>query len=258
MERSLFRMAIPALLGVFLTAAGPSASAQPVDFERETHFRCYIVSQQTPQPVTAVTLSDQFLEDVPLEVDEPLQFCAPVSKDGLPIEAPEEHLTMYGAAANLVPHLIVDTQDQFGLRTLEAVGARVLLVPTQKLTVAGVPTGLEFPKRLNHSWCYEVNGERVDRDVTLADQFRADTVRVEQPVLFCNPVEKVRVIAGRREVTRIEEREVHLTCYDIHAPQRTDATRVGIVNQFEQDTFTITASELLCVPSAKLNVRPVP
>jgi hypothetical protein len=55
------------------------------------------------------------------------------------------HLTMCGAAANLTPHLIIKTQDQFGPRTLEAVGARVLLVPTQKLTVDGVPPGLDFP-----------------------------------------------------------------------------------------------------------------
>jgi hypothetical protein len=101
-----------------------------------------------------------------------------------------------------------------------------------------------------------VNGERIERDVSLPDQFGTDTVRVEQPVLFCNPVEKVRVIDGRREVTRIEEREVHLTCYDIHAPQRTEPTRVEILNQFERDTFTITSFELLCVPSAKENVRP--
>jgi hypothetical protein len=160
---------------------------------------------------------------------------------------------MYGAAANLVPHLIVETEDQFGPRTLEAVGARVLLVPTQKLTVNGVPTGLGEPRRLNHSWCYEVNGPPVDEEVTLEDQFRTDTLRVEQPVLFCNPVEK-RV--GGKLVGRIEEREVHLTCYDLHGPQRTEATNVDIVNQFEKDTFTITSFELLCVPSEKGEVSP--
>ncbi len=214
------------------------------------------MSQQTPQAATTVTLSDQFLEDVTLEVDEPLQFCAPTSKDGVPVKIEEEeHLTMYGAAANLTPHLIIETEDQFGTRTLEAVGARVLLVPTQKLAVGGVPTGLRFPGKLNHSWCYEVNGEPVDLNVTLKDQFRTDTVRVEQPVLFCNPVEK-RV--GGKVVGRIVESEVHLTCYDIHGPQRTDATQVLIFNQFEEDTFTITSFELLCVPSAKTGVAPAP
>jgi hypothetical protein len=254
MEHNWYRLAVQALLGVILAVAVPTAWAQPVDFEKETHFRCYIVSQQTPQPATPVTLSDQFLEDVTLEVDEPLQFCAPTSKNGVEIEQPEEHLTMYGAAANLDPHLIVETEDQFGRRTLEAVGARVLLVPTQKVAVKGVSTGLPFPGRLNHSWCYQVSGEPVDQDVTLTDQFRTDTLRVEQPVLFCNPVEKVR----DGQTTRIKERAVHLTCYDLHGPQQTVATRVQISNQFEQDTFTITSFELLCVPSAKLGFEPVP
>jgi hypothetical protein len=261
MTRSSYPIATRALLGGLLAVAVPTAIAQgpkpSVDFFEETHFRCYIVSQQTPQPATPVTLSDQFLQDVSLEVDEPLQFCAPVGKNEplVNIDKPEEHLTMYAAAANLTPHLIVDTQDQFGLRTLEAVGARVLLVPTQKLTVAGVATGLDFPDKLNHSWCYAVNGEPADQEVTLEDQFRSDTVRVEQPVFFCNPVAKVRVINGKRVVTRIEEKDVHLTCYDLHGPQRTEATQVGILNQFEQDTFTITSFELLCVPSAKLGFR---
>jgi hypothetical protein len=255
MERTWYRLTVHALLGVILAVAVPTAWAQSVDLEQETHFRCYIVSEQTPEPAETVTLTDQFLRNVTLEVDEPLQFCAPTSKNGVEVEQPEEHLTMYGAAANLTPHLIVETVDQFGPRTLEAVGARVLLVPTEKVAVEGVPTGLGEPKKLNHSWCYQVSGEPVDLDVTLEDQFRRDTLWVEQPVLFCNPVEK-RV--GGKVVGRIVEREVHLTCYDLHGPQRAEATRVQISNQFEEDTFTITSFELLCVPSKKLGFEPAP
>jgi len=252
MNGSWTRIATRVLLGVILAFAAPTAwAAPPVD--RETHFRCYIVSQQTPQAATTVTLSDQFLSKVALTVDEPLQFCAPVSKNGEPILEPEEHLTMYAAAAPLVNHLSIATEDQFGPRILEAVGARVLLVPTQKLEVEGVPTDLDFPTKLNHSWCYEVNGAPVDLEVTLRDQFRTDTVGVGQPTLFCNPVEKV--VGG--VTTRIEERDVHLTCYDIKGPQRTRATHVLIENQFEQDTFTITSFELLCVPSEKKSFSPI-
>jgi hypothetical protein len=255
MERLNFRLIAPLALAI-VSSATYVAAAQPRDFfVEETHFRCYIVSQQTPQAATTVTLTDQFLENVTLTVNEPLQFCAPTSKNGVEITRAqeEEHLTMYGAAANLVPHLIVETVDQFGPRTLEVVAARVLLVPTQKLTVDGVVTKLDEPTKLNHFWCYEVNGEPVDQDVTLEDQFRSDKLRVEQPVLFCNPVEK-RV--GGKLVGKIVEEEVHVTCYDLHGPQRTEATRVGIKNQLETDTFTITAFELLCVPSAKGEVRP--
>src|SRR4029453_12649070 len=126
MAHSSYRPATRLLLGGLLAVAVPTAVAQgpKVDFEKETHFRCYIVSQQTPQPATPVTLTDQFLEDVSIEIDEPLQFCAPVGKN-VPlstIDEPEEHLTMYAAAANLPARLIVDTQDQFGVRTLEVVG----------------------------------------------------------------------------------------------------------------------------------------
>jgi hypothetical protein len=230
-----------------LLAAAPPASAR-VNVEAETHFRCYIVSQQTPQPAQTVTLSDQFLSNVTLSVDEPLQFCAPTSKNGAEIEEPEEHLTMYAAPAPLTPHLTVWTQDQFGPRTLEVVSAQYLLVPTQKQV-----GGLEFPERLNHYWCYEANGEPVDQTVTLEDQFSGpDTIRVEQPVIFCNPV--VKIHDGKR--FRIEERQVHLTCYDIHGPQKTEATQFGMDNQLETDTFTVTSFELLCVPTEKLGFAP--
>jgi hypothetical protein len=237
-----------AVIGFLLAMGVSTAQAGPVNFERETHFRCYTISTQTPQPAQTVTLSDQFLQNVTLTVDEPLQFCAPTSKNGLPILAPEEHLTMYGAAHELTPHLRVFTEDQFGPRTLEAVGARVLLVPTQKLV-----GGLGFPTRLNHYWCYDVTGAPVDTTVTLADQFGADTVRVEQPEYFCNPVVKVH----NGVTTRIEEKKLHLTCYDIKAPQRTGPTSFGVMNQFETDTFTITSFDLLCEPAQKLGFEPV-
>jgi hypothetical protein len=250
MERTWYLIAVQSLLGVILAVAGPTAWGQPVDFFEETHFRCYIVSQQTPQPAETVTLSDQFLEDVALTVDEPLQFCAPTSKNGVEIEEPEEHLTMYDAPQELTPHLTVSTRDQFGARALEVVSARVLLVPTQKRV-----GGLEFPNRLNHYWCYEANGPRVGESHTLDDQFSGpDTVRVEEPRYFCNPVEKIH--AGER--FRIVERQVHLTCYEIHGPQKTEPTQFDMTNQLETDTFTVTSYELLCVPSEKLGFQPAP
>src|SRR6266508_4579797 len=204
MRRTTRRAAVLALLALLVSIGISSAQAGRVNFEKETHFRCYIVSQQTPEPAETVTLSDQFL-DATLTVDEPLQFCAPTSKNGLPIQEPEEHLTMYGAPHELSPHLRVFTE------------------------------------------------ERVGTTVTLDDQFGSDTVRVEQPDLFCNPVEKIH--NGVRE--RIQERAVHLTCYDIKGPQRTEATQFGVRNQFETDTFTITSFELLCVPSEKTGFVPV-
>src|SRR5918995_885897 len=225
MDRKWHRFMPLALLGLFLTVAVPMAQAQPVDFEEETHFRCYTISNQMPEPV-----------------------CAPTSKNGLPIEEPEEHLTTYNAPAPLEPDLSVRTEDQFGLRTLRLIAARELFVPTQKLV-----GDLGFPRRLNHYWCYEAWGPKVGQTVTLDDQFGSDTVRVERPHRFCNPVEKVSE-AGR---FRIEEREVHLTCYEIFRPQKTIAQTFGVFNQFETDDFTVTSYQLLCVPSAKLGFTPI-
>jgi hypothetical protein len=91
--------------------------------------------------------------------------------------------------------------------------------------------------------------------VTLEDQVSTDTVRVERPKLFCNPVEKT-VVGG--PTFEIEEEELHLTCYEIKGPQRTRATTFPVENQFETDNFTVTAWELLCAPTEKLSETPIP
>jgi hypothetical protein len=246
MARTSLRLALLATFGFVLLAQ--SAQAQRVDFEDETHFRCYTISNQTPAPPRTVTLDDQFVAPTTLSVDEPELFCPPTSKNGLEILEPDEHLTTYGAQSELEPDLSVSTEDQFGPRTLRVTGARELFVPTQKLV-----GDLEFPDRLNHYWCYEASGPKVSQTVTLDDQFGADTVRVERPHRFCNPVEKVSA-EGR---FRIEEREVHLTCYEIFGPQRTVAQTFGVLNQFESDVFTITSHQLLCVPAEKLGFTPI-
>jgi len=252
MKPSRYYIGAITVFGATLALAVSLASAQ-VDYFDETHFRCYIVSEQTPAPAQTVILSDQFIEEARLTVDEPLQFCAPTIKtnqDGVSSSIDEdEHLTMYAAPMELTPHLLVRTEDQFGPRTLEVVGARVLLVPTQKLV-----GDLGFPDRLNHYWCYEANGPRVSERVTLDDQFGRNTVRVVEPRFFCNPVEK-ELVGG--DTAGIVDDEFHLTCYEIKGPQKTRPTNFGIFNQLERDTFKVTAFELLCVPSAKLGFTPI-
>jgi hypothetical protein len=81
---------------------------------------------------------------------------------------------MYAANQELTPHLTVFTEDQFGARTLEVVGARVLLVPTQKLVgdrerlgiqVAGRHgRGLDRPRFARHSAQPPGDGVRVVLD----------------------------------------------------------------------------------------------
>jgi len=233
-----------AILGAILALVASNVFAA-VDFVKETHFRCYIVSQQTPAAPQTVILDDQFMPPTTVSIDEPLEFCPPTSKDGATIEEPAEHLTMYAAPFPLPQTLSVRTQDQFGLRTLTVTAARVLLVPTEK-------NDLGEPTKLNHYWCYAANGPKVNRTVTLADQFGSNTVRVAEPEYFCNPVEKTH--AGT--TYRIEEPDVHLTCYDIKGPQKTKAQQFRVQNQIESDTFIVTSWDILCVPSAKLGSGP--
>jgi hypothetical protein len=244
------------LIGALIFAAslaGPVLAQGPgVDFTNDTHFRCYIVSQQTPQPATAATLTDQFFtEGVDLTIDEPLQLCAPTAKNGVPLTSAQEeqHLTMYPAAEELGGPLIVYTEDQFGERTLEVVGARVLLVPTVKDN-AGDLGDLEGD--VNHYWCYEANGPKVNQTVTLDDQFSAGTVTVLSPSLFCNPVEKT-TDSG---TIGIVDEELHLTSYDLRGKQKTQAQMHDIENQFETDVYTITSWQLLCVPAEKIGWEP--
>jgi hypothetical protein len=255
------RLASLCVLGVGVAAACDTESTGPVtldrpsfqvNFQEETHFRCYIVSKQTPDTAVTVELDDQFIVDDIVTVDEPLQFCAPTSKNEEEVLKPEEHLTMYVAEEELPTHLVVETTDQFGPRTLEAVGSRTLLVPTEKL-VNGVSLGI--PTELNHSRCYEVTGAPVGESVALDDQFGAENVRVEKPHYFCNPVEKTQLDG---DISEILEPEVHLTCYEIFGPQRAAPQTFGINNQIESDDFTVTAFQLLCVPSEKGTVTPLP
>jgi hypothetical protein len=229
-------------------AIDPPAFSHLFEFEEETHFRCYIVSKQNPDTAVTVVLDDQFQVNDTVTVDEPLQFCAPTSKNEEEILAPQEHLTMYVAEEELVPHLLIETEDQFGVRTLEAVSSRRLLVPTEK-------NELGFPEELNHFRCYEVAGEPADTVVGLEDQFGTDSVRVERPHYFCNPVAKTP-LGGVTEP--ILEPDVHLTCYEIFGPQRAQPQDFSINNQIESDDFTVTSFQLLCVPSEKQSFAPVP
>ena len=58
MQRKPHWVTLLSLLGLLVVFVGPAAQAQPpVDFEEETHFRCYEISTQTPGPPRTVTLA---------------------------------------------------------------------------------------------------------------------------------------------------------------------------------------------------------
>jgi hypothetical protein len=238
-----------ALVGVtVLLVAGAPAPAQPPS--NENHFRCYIVSQQTPQPAQTVTLDDQFTNGpVTVTVGEPVMFCAPTAKtvgtEVFPIEDEQEHYTLYNAPGVASPRTALVT-DQFGTEVpWQVTTPKYLLVPTAK-TIGGVT--FDDRTRLNHYWCYQATGPRVGARATLEDQFSGpDDVRITTPTLLCNPAEKVH----GTQTFRIEDRNLHLACYEVHGKQKTEQFTFLAENQFETDQFQISSWEILCAPAEK-------
>ena len=216
----------------------------------ENHFRCYIVSQQTPQPAATVTLEDQFTDGPEtVTVGEPVFFCPPTAKtvgdETFPIEDEDEHYTFYTAPSEAAPRNVFVTNQFADDAPWRVTTPKYLAVPTAK-TIGGET----FDDRddMNHYWCYEANGPRLRERATLEDQFGGpDNVRVATPRLLCNPAEKVH----DGETFRIEDEDLHLACYDIFGKQKTQQFTFGIENQFEMDTYQSGPWELLCAPSEK-------
>jgi len=235
------------LLTILLVGGAPAPAAPPAD---ENHFRCYIVSQQTPQPAETITLDDQFTTGPEaVTVGEPVMFCAPTEKtvagEVFEIEDAEEHFTLYNAPGVASPRTAFVT-DQFGEDVpWKLTTPKYLLVPTAK-TIDGVT--FDDREDMNHYWCYEANGPRVGVRATLEDQFSGpDAIRVTTPTLLCTPVEKVHGADG----FPILDEDLHLACYEIHGKQKTEQFTFLAENQFESDMFQIAAWEILCAPAEK-------
>jgi hypothetical protein len=252
MRRRIRRVLAPALVGatILLIGSAPAtAPAQPPS--KENHYRCYIVSKQTPQPAAAITLDDQFTaEPVATMVGEPVMICAPTEKSivggaTFPIEEEEQHFVLYNAPAPAEPRTVFVT-DQFGTDVeWQVTTPKYILVPTAKT----VGDDTFEPQSEQHYWCYEANGPRVGVRATLTDQFSGpDLVRVTTPTLFCNPAAKVHPGVG---TFPIEEEELHFACYEIHGKQKTEQFMVGVENQFEEDVFQTAAWEIICAPAEK-------
>ena len=232
---------------LFVATPVAIGQAQPID---ENHFRCYIVSQQTPQPAEAITLEDQFTTaPVPVMVGEPVMFCVPTAKTAgtvvFPIEDEQEHFTLYTAPSTATPRDVL-ISDQFGTDVpWHLTTPRYVMVPTAKTI-----DGQTFDDRdnMNHYWCYEASGPGANERVTLDDQFGGpDQVRVARPTLLCTPAEKVH----NGNTFDIEDEDLHLACYEIHGKQKTQQFTFTAENQFETDEFQIAAWEMLCAPAEK-------
>lgn len=100
---------------------------------------------------------------------------------------------------------------------------------------------------LDHFKCYKAKGASPNVAVDLEDQFGVEPgVLVEQPKLFCNPVDK--------NGEGIHNPAAHLTCYKIEGDGEKRDVVVG--NQFGGQSLEVKKPELLCVPSDKIDAIP--
>jgi hypothetical protein len=236
-----------AQVAAMVVVAAPVAAQPPSD---ENHFRCYIVSQQTPQPAIAITLDDQFTQGPEATtVGEPVMFCPPTAKTvagtTFQIEDEEEHYTLYTAPGEAEPRTVLIT-DQFGTgEEWQITTPKYVMVPTAKTIGNDV---FDDVRNLNHYWCYEANGPRAGVRATLDDQISGPhSVRVTTPTLLCAPAEKVH----GTDTFEVEDEDLHLACYEIHGKQKVQQVTLGAENQFEEDTFQTGPFEILCAPAEK-------
>jgi hypothetical protein len=263
-----------------LFAAASAVNAQvsiPKDLD---HFNCYL-SPGPIQPASAL-LHDQFDIAPPSATYLPglfesitdlrsLLFCNPTQKTTAsgttsPILHPDAHLLMYLINPQASIPRRVAIENQFGAAVLDTGRAVILAVPTGKAVVSAnsaVPPLPPIPpeQELDHFKCYEAGGRDINAVVTLTDQFRAANTQVLRPFLFCNPtLKEVLNTAGAPVTTPVTHPLAHLTCY-----LTTPVAFAGVVtynNQFVTPgtlpTLTLSQSEILCVPSAKVRWIVIP
>ena len=253
------RKIIGGVIFVVALAVAMPALRGNVAYAQNDHFKSYIVDgPPLPAPIDVV-LTDQF-GTVQGTVERRVMFSPPVQKrlpsgETSPIIHPENHLTWYPLAGVGEQRTLL-VSNQFGTDKEWVVkDPKFLLLPTWKLYVNGLPTGLDHPSGLDHYVCYEaISGPPVGLDgVTLTDQFQQQIVGVGDPMFLCNPADKIVPEDG----LPIYDNANHLACYDIfpHAPP--PPLEVWANDQFGDSMFMVFENQYLCVPSEK-RIKPPP
>jgi hypothetical protein len=248
MKRIWLTLSVLAFAAVFHGSA--LAQATTVD-----HFRCYL-APATGVMSTFVQLQDQF--DAPTGIFEDItslsivRHCNPVEKIVNGVDTPivniNHHLVMFQFNTQPIVSRTVVVNNQFGTQTLAVAAPTILAVPSGKILPPGTPPPPS--PDLDHYKCYNASGPALANiAATLKDQFRTDTVQVIQPVLFCNPVEKIH----GELISPIQHPAVHLVCYSTSIVQF--QTDIIIQNQFfpNNHELGVRNPDMLCLPSSKLS-----
>lgn len=249
---------------IMLVTSLANAADEKLNLE---HFKCYEVLETDADHASSATLLDQFHVNDPqrVKVGPSVAFCNPTTKyhapNLYPIENRDHHLTVYPIYPHTGRPLKVRISNQFGKQTLNVYQSVALMVPTHKASIDGKETGHLQPKGLDHFQCYRARGKRAKDRVVLSDQFFEKTLHeIWEPFLFCNPVEKRRLLSDNgetfQEVTEISNPRGHLTCYRTHQEETPDI-KVGIIDQFERNTLALKDTISLCVPTHKIKWSPI-
>jgi hypothetical protein len=246
----------PAAGGVFAGAPqdgvlGDSAgavyrAALPPPLDRARCYKGKTASGTVKLPKQTVALADALASTTSL-VGNPLTACNPAAPEGLPLAAPDAHLTC---------HKLKDVAGQLAATPLVMLGPLgVDYLTVRKAAALCIPSGYDGapePPALDAYKCYRTKATKgwprfVPTRVGLADAHGTRYADVAKPYAVCLPV---AIGAGA-----LANPETLLTCYQAkdHTGQPPVPTStVAVASPLGSETLATGALSLLCVPSQRV------
>ena len=216
----------------------PQVGPPPLD-----HFKTYETDLGKPKfSKRTVTLADAFGSSQ-VSVSEQRWLANPVDKNGEGVNSRDDRLKCYSISdKKKFKEQKIAIDNQFGAgQKLSVESPKRLCVPASKglanQTPPAPPTGLD------HYKCYEAEGKKLNRTVTLVDEFVAgDQVTVVDVEYLCNPAVK------NNEGPLVRPDDL-LVCYELSKLDKFTARKVSLRDQFGSQTLEVKKPEKLCVPS---------
>jgi len=221
------------------------------------HFKCYVPGNPGATPIVpqfggAVSLQDEFdgtsFESV--AVGALFRFCNPVAKTYLgvvtPVTNPDVHLSIYAITTTTTGTHTIVASNQFGSAQSMQVGPPSWLAVPTAMNSNNPPN----PAALGHFKCYPVKQIKVDL-YDPAFNHTEPGVAIGAPFMFCNPAEKIHVVAGTSTTYPVVSPTRHLLCYSFAFSPF--ATSLKILNQFNATGLGVTGADLLCLPTTLIS-----
>jgi hypothetical protein len=191
------RVRLGAVRQLFTPVEKRRAGRDPEPIERPAeHLKCYRITG--PSAARTVRIENQFTASTELSVGDPTDLCAPASKalEGDPGAPPADlnHYKCYAVSGGASVAENVELVDQFGTERVRVQRPSRLCNPVEKRRAGRDPEPPPHPTE--HLVCYqmrELGDPFVPRSVFTRDQFRPETLQIDQPSRLCVPSEKFEV-----------------------------------------------------------------